>query len=172
MTHLLSNYEVRRMVTSKRYLWLLVGLALLSYCAQSQATNPVLIPNQSFDYGVTPYASVYEDKQKQLTIRDMLSPEQQLRFTPSHSEKLKFGLTTSAYWLRISISNPYKDPKQAVLSLSNPDLKQVSLYNINDPEPQTYSRQSRGRIGGYIQAYPFLIDIQPESTESFLIRIS
>ncbi|WP_420592249.1 7TM-DISM domain-containing protein [Bacterioplanoides sp.] len=172
MTHLLSNYEDSRMVTGKFYLLLLVVLALLCFSSSSQATNPVLIPNQSFDYGVTPYASVYEDKQKQLTIREMLSPEQQLRFTPSHSEKLKFGLTTSAYWLRISISNPYKDPKQAVLSLSNPDLKQVSLYNINNPEPQTYSRKSRGRIGGYIQAYPFLIDIPAESTESFLIRIA
>lgn len=185
MTHLLSSYENSHMVTSKPVslssptglslptgLLLLAALLLLCFSSNSQASNPVLIPNQSFDYGVTPYASVYEDKQQLLSIDDILLPRQQLRFTPSHSEKLKFGLTTSAYWLRISISNPYKSPKQAVLSLSNPDLKQVSLYNINHPEPQTYSRKSRGRIGGYIQAYPFLIDIPAESTESFLIRIA
>lgn len=148
-------------------LWLLV-----LFCSTSFANNPVLIPSQSFDYGVTPYTAVFEDADGQLTIRDMLTQKQQLRFTPSHSNKLKFGLTNSAYWLRISISNPYTTPKQAVLSLSNPDLKQVSLYNIDNPEPQTYSRKNRGRIGGYIQAYPFLLDVPAESTESFLIRIA
>lgn len=150
--------------------WLLL---LLTLCCTSQAAiSPVLVPNESFDFGVTPYVSVYEDSSGELTIDDMLSPEQQLRFTPSHSDKLKFGVTRSTYWLRISISNPYIEPRKAVLSLSNPDLGQVSLYDIsNINKPQIYNSKTRNRIGGYLQAYPFLLTVPADTTDSYLIRV-
>lgn len=111
-----------------RCLSLQYGLLILLWfwTVSSQAgTSPVLVPNESFDFGVTPYVAVYEDSSGQRNIQSMLSPDQQRRFTPSHSDKLKFGVTESVYWLRISISNPYNEPRQAVLSLSNPDLGQV-----------------------------------------------
>lgn len=135
------------------------------------STNPLLIPNESFDFVVTPYVSVYEDTSAEMTIDSMLNMEQQLRFTPSHSDKLKFGVTESTYWLRISITNLYSDTRQAVLSLSNPTLGSVSLYNIsNSREPQIYNH--RNQMGGYLQAYPFLLEIPANTTESYLIRIS
>jgi len=158
-----------------RRLSLQYGLLILLWfwTVSSQAgTSPVLVPNESFDFGVTPYVAVYEDSSGQRSIRSMLSADQQRRFTPSHSDKLKFGVTESVYWLRISISNPYNEPRQAVLSLSNPDLGQVSLYNISDiNKPQIYNRQTRSRIGGYLQAYPFLLELPAATTESYLIRV-
>ena len=145
---------------------------LLALSGISHANSPVLIPNESFDYGVTPYVSIFEDRSASLTISQMLTSQRQLRFSLSHADKLKFGLTDSAYWLRISVSNPYKHERQVVLSLSNPDLGQVTLYDLSDDnEPQTYSRYTRQRIGGYIQAFPFLLEIPTETTNVYLIRV-
>ncbi len=154
-----------RLTTSSLLLALIFQATLTS-----ASTNPLLIPNESFDFVVTPYVSVYEDSSAELTITDLLSREQPLRFTPSHSDKLKFGITQSAYWLHISITNLSDNTRLAILNLTNPTLKSVDLYNIsNRNQPEAHNR--RYQMGGYLQADPFLLEVPAATTESYLIRI-
>lgn len=150
----------------------LVVLLLLSTVAK--ANNPVLLPNTSFDYSITPYVSVLEDPTGQLDITTMLTREQQLRFTPSHARSLKFGVTDSVYWLRFSLTNPYASPKQAILSLSGNELDDIEFYDISSGDHYQAIRKdhrSRSLRGSFIQAHPVELTIPPQSTRSYLARV-
>lgn len=151
-------------------------LALISWlliCFPAQANNPVLLPNASFDYSITPYVAVLEDPTGQLDIATMLTREQQLRFTPSHARSLKFGMTDSAYWLRFSLSNPYAHPRQVVLALSGNDLDDIEFYDISGGDTYQHIHRddmARSLRGSFLQAHPVELQIPEQSTRSFLIR--
>lgn len=146
--------------------WLLISFPV-------QANNPVLLPNASFDYSITPYVAVLEDPTGQLDITTMLTREQQLRFTPSHARSLKFGMTDSAYWLRFSLSNPYAHPRQVVLTLSGNDLDDIEFYDISGGDTYQHIHRddmARSLRGSFLQAHPVELQIPEQSTRSFLIR--
>jgi hypothetical protein len=101
---------------------LFLSLALFSgllASTQSQAAPSIMLPDSSFDLQITPYLSIYEDEANTLAITDILSPEYQLKFSPSHSDNLRFSLSDSSYWLRFSITNPHAKDQSLVLSFIN-----------------------------------------------------
>ncbi|ASP38936.1 hypothetical protein CHH28_09690 [Bacterioplanes sanyensis] len=151
---------------------LLVLLTLI--VLPSWGNSPVLLPDGSYDIPVTQYVAIYEDSSARLGIERMLTREQQLRFTPSHSQTLKFGVSDSVFWLRLSITNPYNNERQAVISLSNNRLGQVRLFDITSGDLRSVlAAQQAGQLrGGFQQAYPFRVALQPKSTHSYLIRLS
>ena len=83
-------------------------LFLLSFaCAgfllssESSATDHVLqLKSTTERYYLGPYVSVLEDRQKNLTIGDVSSPQRSAQFV-RHTEKLlNLGLNSYAYWIR------------------------------------------------------------------------
>ena len=159
---------------AKKGFWpvLLCWLTLQAFNAS--ANSPVLLPNAAFDYAITPYVSVLEDPSGQLDITTMLSQEQQLRFTPSHSRSLKFGITDSAYWLRFSLTNPYGQARHVVVTLSGKELDTVEFYDISAGDDYIHIRPdnaARSLRGSFIQAHPVELTIPPQSTRSYLIRL-
>lgn len=138
------------------------------------ASSPVLLPNASFDYPITPYISVYEDPGRSLDINAMLSREQQLRFTPSHARRLKFGISDSNYWLRFSLSNPYAHEREVVFTLSGSDIDDFGFYDISNAQnyrligPDDPARSLRG---GFLQAFPVVLTVPAQSTRSYMVRI-
>ncbi|MCA6065491.1 7TM-DISM domain-containing protein [Thalassolituus marinus] len=152
----------------------LAMLVLLLFSSMVRANNPVLLPNASFDYSITPYVSVLEDPTGQLDITTMLTREQQLRFTPSHARSLKFGVTDSVYWLRFSLTNPYANQKQIVLTLSGNELDDIEFYDISAGDNYAVIRKdhhSRSLRGSFIQAHPIELHIPAQSTRSYLVRV-
>lgn len=138
------------------------------------ASTPVLLPNASFDYPITPYVSVYEDSGRTLDIRAMLSREQQLRFAPSHARHLKFGISDSNYWLRFSLNNPYAQEREVVFTLSDSDIDDFSFYDITDTQAYRHighDDPARSLRGGLMQAFSVTLSIPPQSTRSYLVRI-
>ncbi len=157
---------------AKAYLMVFGCLMLLSL--KVFANNPVLLPNTSFDYPITPYISVLEDPTGELDITTILTREQQLRFTPSHSQSLKFGITDSAYWLRLSLTNPYGNERRVILSLSGNELDNVDFYDISTTDTYRHIRRgdpARALRGGFSQAHPVELIIPAQSTRSFLVRL-
>jgi signal transduction histidine kinase/CheY-like chemotaxis protein len=152
----------------------LLVLLLLSGLSLSPS-GPVLLPGDSFDYPITPYVAIYEDSSARLSLNDMIDQDKQLRFTPSHSHRLKFGITNSAYWLRVSFSNPYNHDRYVVLTLSNTHIDDIRLFDISNPsEPSLLAkggRESNGLRAGFPQAQPFFLRIHAQTTQSYLIRI-
>ncbi|PHS66102.1 MAG: hypothetical protein COB09_01145 [Thalassobium sp.] len=138
------------------------------------ASSPVLLPNASFDYPITPYISVYEDPGRTLDIHAMLSREQQLRFTPSHARRLKFGISDSNYWLRFSLNNPYAQEREVVFTLSDSDIDDFSFYDISDAQAYRHighDDPARSLRGGFMQAFPVVLKVPAQSTRSYLVRI-
>ncbi len=157
---------------------LLLSLVLFSsllVSTQSQAAPSIMLPDSSFDLQITPYLSIYEDKANILTINDILTPEYQLKFNPSHSENLRFSLSDSSYWLRFSITNPHANDQSLVLSISNNRLENIEFYEYKAGQ---LNHQSSGGLahnkaqGSHRQAYPFLIEVKSKKNQTYFINIS
>ena len=144
------------------------------YSSASSATPTILLPDSSFDLQITPYLSIYEDSSNTLTIDDILSKEYQLRFSPSHSDNLRFSLSDSSYWLRFSITNPHENKQTLVLSISNSRLDNIEYYESKAGKInflRSGSGASDKAQGSHRQAYPFLIEVDAKKHQSYLIKI-
>lgn len=149
-------------------LWLLCLASLV------RANTPLLLPDTSFDQSVSRYISLLEDADNQLDIDQITDRRYQQHFTPSHSDNIRLGITHSTWWFRISISNPYPDNRQVVLTLSNSHLRDTRLYSLGEGAAAAAIDADNGfpaPSGGYQQAHPFMLDIRARHTETFLLRV-
>lgn len=144
------------------------------YVSASNAAPSILLPDSSFDLQITPYLSIYEDSTNTLTIDDILSPDFQLNFSPSHSDNIRFSLSNSSYWLKFSITNPHKNKQSLVLSISNSRLDNIEFYEAKAGEIN-FRRSGRGALekaqGSHRQAYPFLIEVDAKKHQTYIIKI-
>lgn len=98
-----------------------------------------------------------------------------LTFQPLPSERMSFGATDSAIWLRIQVDNPESRPITRWLTAGIARLHHVTLYQYGDGEWMT-------RRGG--MAYPFVdrdtptittafaLDLPAKSSQEFLVRVA
>lgn len=150
-------------------------LLLWLLAATTSANSPVLLPTESFSYSIAPFVSVYEDSSRRLTIHNMVQRDYQLRFTPSHAQALKFGVSRSNYWLRFSVSNPYQHRREVIFTLSDSDLAVFEVFDISDPnnyQHLTADHPARDLRGGYMQAYPVVLSLPPGSTHTYLLLLN
>ena len=143
--------------------------------AAASANSPVLVPPESFAYSIAPFVSVYEDSSRQLTINEMVQRDYQLRFTPSHAQALKFGISRSNYWLRFSVTNPYQHRREVIFTLSDCDLAVFEVFDISDPDNHqhlTDDHPARDLRGGYMQAYPVVLSLPPGSTHTYMLLLN
>jgi signal transduction histidine kinase/CheY-like chemotaxis protein len=144
------------------------------YTSVSSATPTILLPDASFDLQITPYLSIYEDDSNTLTIDDILSPEYQLRFSPSHSDNLRFSISDSSYWLKFSITNPHENKQTLVLSISNSRLDNIEYYESKAGKIN-FLRSGSSALeksqGSHRQAYPFLIEVDAKKHQTYIIKI-
>lgn len=157
---------------------LLLSLVLFSsllVSTQSQAAPSIMLPDSSFDLQITPYLSLYEDEDNALTITDILAKEYQLKFSPSHSDNLRFSLSDSSYWLRFSITNPHAKDQSLVLSISNNRLENIDFYEYKAGQ---LNHQTSGGLannkaqGSHRQAYPFLIEVKAKKNQTYFVKIN
>lgn len=120
-----------------RWLLLLAWAACTAASAQNfvlparNAERPNLVASQ-FD--------VLEDPTHKLTLDDVRSAAYSDRFTPREGIKgsVNFGLTASAYWLRLSIRNGKNLPVDQMMEIAYPRLLTLDFYQlINDAVVQT-----------------------------------
>ena len=156
-------------------LWISTTIPALLFSLASQAAPSIMLPDSSFDLQITPYLSLYEDEKNSLTIDDILSSEYQLKFSPSHSDNLRFSLSDSSYWLRFSITNPHANDQSLVLSISNSRLENIDFYEYKAGQ---LNHQSSGGAaeskaqGSHRQAYPFLIEVKAKKNQTYFIKIN
>ncbi len=75
------------------------------------------------------HIDVYEDKNGELDIDDIRTPEIAQRFTPSEMDEPGFGFTTSVYWVRLTISNPLEKKVEWFLENAYPLIDSIILYS-------------------------------------------
>lgn len=146
-------------------LWWVAGSAL--------ANSPILLTQGSFDFSVTPYLSVLEDPERQLSIEDVAKLEKQLLFTPTHANSLKLGFSPSNFWLRFSITNPYKARQEVIFTLSDSDFDLVEFYQLNAQHDYWHVQSTHGArtmTGSLMQAHNIMIQVPGQSTTTYLVQ--
>ena len=71
---------------------------------------------------------IFEDKQGDLTIRDVSSVELKDSFISSESDEPNFGFTSSVYWIRFTLANPANQTIISYLELSYPLIDNIEFY--------------------------------------------
>jgi len=114
-----------------RFAWLL-GLLLLvaglSHAAEVRLSNESRFDlSRSVDY--------LEDEGGRLTLGEVLQPQRQAAFrpVPSNGPGTNFGLTRSAYWLKVTLDRPAGLPRDWLLELAFAPLDRVDVFS---PDPQ------------------------------------
>ncbi len=107
----------------------LAGLAL----PLAQAQSGKLAVDREASYPLSRNFMVLEDKSGQWTLDDVLAPQQQAGFKPvaQGGAATNFGLTASAYWLRITLQAQPDAPRQWLLEVAYPALDQLALFTAN-----------------------------------------
>ena len=104
--------------------------------AESPATDQVLHLTTTKDhYFLGPYLYYLEDKEKNLTISDVSSPQMSALFV-RHSEKLlNLGLNSYAYWIRFTVSASGIERKWLLFFGWPNTIDEATLYipKIGDP---------------------------------------
>lgn len=163
--------QPRQIVKCLLLIW--CWIATLSAPTALAANQPVLLPQTSFDYAISPYISIFEDQSNQLTIEQMVRREQQLLFTPSHARSLKFGITDSSFWLRFSVSNPYNEEQAVVFSLANSSFIDIKIFDISaHKEHKQISPNDPSRIisSGGVQSFVAVLEVPAKTTNSYLVN--
>lgn len=123
-------------------------LALVSPPVYAQAGQ--LVVGQSGRYALSESFTVLEDKTGQLKLEDVLQPLAQSRFKPAAqgASATNFGLTGSAFWLRITLHVPLAGQPQAaapwLFEVAYPPLDHIELY-VSRPQGG-FDRQTGGDL--------------------------
>lgn len=150
---------------------LLLGL-LTSHL--SLANNSIILPESSFDLQITPYLSIFEDESNTLSVDDILTAVNQQKFTPRNRDTFRFSVSDSSFWLRFSITNPHSKKQSLVFSVSNNRIDNIDFYEYKEGHLNHHKSGSKAPTkakGGHRQAYPFLIDINEKSKQTYFIKI-
>ncbi|MBK9625498.1 MAG: hypothetical protein IPO38_13640 [Rhodocyclaceae bacterium] len=127
-----TNRKNRHLILS-----LLSGLMLLS--ALTFADDRVLDVGQigGEPAVLTRYFDVLEDPGGQMTLADVQQPEIAARFgaPPLPAESLNFGLSASAFWLRLKVRNLSGRASDQLLEIAYPRLFRVDFYGLSPGLP-------------------------------------
>ncbi|TGN18628.1 7TM diverse intracellular signaling domain-containing protein [Leptospira idonii] len=118
-------------------------LFLFSFCTtfsvfSETISNPITITDEKETYEISPNVSVFIDEQKKMEIGDILGLEDSRFVFP---EKLNFGISDSAYWLKIPVQNKSEGFKKWYLEVGHPVLDKLDLYI---PKNHFYTKKSLG----------------------------
>lgn len=162
---------------TRNVLWML-GLVLL---ASRALASPVLPLSEHFRYqAIGEYVEYLEDPSRRLTLQDLLDPTRQHRFSSPSQSFLQFGFSESAWWLRLAVHNPDPESRELVLSLSEPSLRSIRLYELEEDsetgltdyrmrEAGVGTPQVRGDFSS--SGYGFRLVAAPEQTSVYYLRL-
>lgn len=95
-------------------------------------TESIIIDSEKKIFELDSYLQILEDKDKNLTIEDILSQDISSKFikitgTPN------FGFTNSTYWAKFTIENKLYKTDDFILELTFPKISYIDLY-IHKPD--------------------------------------
>ncbi|UTW10089.1 sensor domain-containing diguanylate cyclase [Marinobacterium rhizophilum] len=113
--------------TLRRWLHSLAALLLFCWSAFSQA---MVLPLQPHMDGVSlaPYLSVLEDPGRTLTLDDVRAEPWNAKFVPLGSGMTAFGVSSSAWWVRLQVHNGGSQPIEWILDVPHNTLDFLDSY--------------------------------------------
>ncbi|TGJ98736.1 guanylate cyclase [Leptospira langatensis] len=128
-------------MTHSARILLLIFLALFSSPLLSEPdTSPdIVLTDEQDQYDIRNAVSFLVDKEKKLTIQDVLKADQDHQF--QKFGKTNFGITNFAYWVRIPVKNKSQRVRNWYMEISHPVLDHVDFYM---PSASGYSPKFSG----------------------------
>ncbi len=169
------------MTLYKKYFQLQVAVLValfVTVISQSTFANaPNLVLKDYFSSkDLTSNVEYLEDPKANFDITHLLSAPSIYTFTKSHQNSLNFGYTSSAYWLKWSMTYMSPDKEDWFLNISDPLLDQADLYivktdgSINVKRSGQLIKQSDREISGRSPSYR--IEGTPGTTDTLYLRVA
>ena len=122
------------------------------------------------------YDLIYlEDPASDLTIEEIITIADN-GFVPGHSETYNFGMTKSAYWLKVNIHNPLASQKNLYLEVAYAHHDNIDVY-VSDENHSIISQHATGDHLPFTtrdienRYFVFSLDFRPKSDTTLYIRI-
>lgn len=121
------------------------------------------------------HLEILEDKDKNLTINDIISKNYQNRFRKNEQKVVNLGYTNSAYWIRFTLKNNSGDEKILLLEVAYALLDYISFFHKN-PEAG-YDEKKYGQYVPFNEReikhrnFVFKISLSPESIYTCYLRV-
>jgi diguanylate cyclase (GGDEF)-like protein len=173
-----ADPRARRSGWAWRWWWLLAGLLLLTLPAP--AAEASFLPLGPGSPGGAPLSlaqqvEILEDPGQTLNLAEA----QASRFQPNPSPRpdLRFGISRSAFWLRLRLSNPGEQPLQRMLDLGYAAIPLLDFYETG-PDGELLHQVSTGTARPFSsRAYPtrelaFPLTLPARSERTYYLRIS
>ncbi|HET8731417.1 MAG TPA: response regulator [Moraxellaceae bacterium] len=157
--------------------WLGVLLALFSGFASMHASAaPVVVVAQDFrQQAIGRDTEFLEDTDRTLTLKEILGPAYQDRFSPSEHSYLHMGLSHSAWWFRVAVHNPLPVPREVILALSSASLADIRLYEPladgGHTERRAGTRTAAVQADEPVPGYWFHLTLPPAQTTIYYLRL-
>lgn len=101
-------------------------------------TTPALAAERELSVGppeqtpviLSPYLDILEDPSRTLSLAQVQEPALAARFKsdPRAAASLNFGLSQSAYWLRLRLTNTADQPSERMLEIGYSRISRVTFY--------------------------------------------
>ncbi|HEY9144843.1 MAG TPA: diguanylate cyclase [Arenimonas sp.] len=146
----------------------------LSLIATAAAAPPAQLGPGDRALDLLPHLSVLEDPGKSLQLEDLLTSDGARRFAPLGDRTASFGYSTSAWWLRASVTNGADQPRDMMLRQSYVLLDYFDLYVVH--EGRVLKRWTTGDTLPYStrpvphRDYLFPLTIEPRQTLEIYLR--
>lgn len=152
---------------------------LLAAVLACPATARAVDASRATDGPLTLVAQVdlLEDPTGHLTLNDVRAPVHAQRFAPgpAAADAFNFGITASAYWFRLTLSNPQTTPLERLLELGYARLSHVTLYHdAPDGQPTTVVTGATQPFESRPYAHRFFVfplTLAPQSTQTLYLRV-
>ena len=105
-----------------------LSLPVFAQSGDDPAPGALILTDEQGEYPLGRYLDILEDPSRELTIDDVTSPEFENRFFRSQVDVPNYGLTDSAYWLRLNLINETSLTNRWFLETVFQNLNYVDLY--------------------------------------------
>jgi two-component sensor histidine kinase len=151
-----------------------VLLLLLVPTVRLMAAEPMILPPELKRQSLGGHMDILEDQARQWTIRDIVTEPVAARFTPSYGESPGFGFTSSAYWVRFAVVNPWDREIQWCLEVAYPPMDSIVLYMPTQAN-QFQIKRSGDRLPFHARDvdykdFIFLLQTPPKSQQIYYMR--
>ncbi len=159
----------------KRLLWGMLFFSLSFFpSVHSYADSPVLLEDGKSYFPIGLHLEILEDPKGELAISDVISEDIPSRFVQSTELTPNYGFSTSAYWVRFQIVNPYMRSRSLFLesNWSHHDL--IHFYVFEDGKKT--NEKKAGDMFPYNQReikhrnIIFPLDIEPNTHLTIYLR--
>jgi two-component system NtrC family sensor kinase len=158
------------------WLLLLVSLSISTplLSAVSSAERTVTLSDHAGGYVLGRHAWLLEDRERQLTLDDILSDPVAGEFRPSTSDGPSFGFTSSAWWSRVTVQNTSRHIRDWILVFDYAPMQWLDVFVVTPDGRQQHIKG--GQAVPYRQRaipfhkHAFPLDLPPGSSATLYVR--